>query len=150
VPVDVLQEMGVRKIIAVNAIPSSDRIAACQQAQRELAGNTERRARKLARKFLPFNQHVNYFARGNILEILMHSIHGAQIRMAEAGSRRADVVLRPDICSDRWMDYRSPGQYIAAGREIALRQLGEIKSLIQEKGTPYEFKPAPEPLAAIA
>ena len=149
-PVDVLQEMGVRKIIAVNAIPSSDRIRACQQAQRELAGHTARRARQLARKFLPLNQHVNYFARGNILEILMHSIHGAQIRMAEASGRHASVVLQPEICDDRWLDYRNPGQYIRAGREIALRQLDEIKALVQEKGTPYEFEPATESLATIA
>jgi len=149
-PVDVLQEMGVRKIIAVNAIPSSDRIRACQQAQREVARNTERRARRLAKKFLPLNQHMNYFARGNILEILMHSIHGAQIRMAEANGRQADVVLQPDICSDRWVDYRNPGQYIRAGREVALRKLDEIKAVVQEKGTPHEIKPAPEAMAAVA
>ena len=149
-PVDVLQEMGVRKIIAVNAIPSSDRIRACQQGQRELAGQTKRRARELARKFLPLNRHVNYFARGNILEILMHSIHGAQIRMAEASGRHASVVLQPEICDDRWLDYRHPGQYIRAGREIARRQLDEIKALVQEKRTPYEFEPATETLAAVA
>ena len=149
-PVDVLQEMGVRRIIAVNAIPSADRIRACQQAHRELAGQTKRRARELARKFLPLNQHVNYFARGNILEILMHSIHGAQIRMAEASGRHAGVLLQPEICDDRWLDYRNPGQYIRAGREIALRQLDEIKALVQEKGTSYELKPATESLAAVA
>jgi NTE family protein len=149
-PTDVLREMGIRKIIAVNAIPSSDRIRASLQAQRELAGQPERRARKLARKFLSFNQHVNYFARGNILEILMHSIHGAQIRMAESGSRRANVVLQPDVGDDRWLDFKNPGQYIRAGREIARRQLDEIKALVQEKGTPYEAKPAPESLATIA
>ena len=93
---------------------------------------------------------MNYFARGNILEILMHSIHGAQIRMAEASSRRAGVVLRPEICDDRWLDYRNPGEYIRAGREIALRQLDEIKALVQEKRTSYEFKPAPAEVAAVA
>lgn len=148
-PVDVLQELGVRKIIAVNAIPSSDRIRVCQQAQRELAAQPRRRARELARQYLPLNQHVNYFARGNILEILMNSIHGAQIRMAEASGQRAGIVLRPEICDDRWLDYRNPGQYIRAGREIALRQLDEIKALVQEKGTSYEFKPAPAAVAAV-
>ena len=44
-PVDVLQELGVRKIMAVNDISSSDRIRVCQQAQRELAGQPRRRAR---------------------------------------------------------------------------------------------------------
>ncbi len=143
-------EESIRKIIAVNAILSSDRIRACQQGQRELAGQTARRARELVRKFLPLNQHVNYFARGNILKILMHSIHGAQIRMAEASGRHASVVLQPEICDDRWLDYRNPGQYIRAGREIALRQLDEIKALVQEKGTSNELKPATASLAAVA
>jgi NTE family protein len=149
-PTDVLQEMGIRKIIAVNAIPSSDSIRACLQAQREVAGHAERRTRKLAQKFLSFNQHVNYFARGNILEILMQSIHGAQIRMAEASSRRANIVLRPDVGDDRWLDFKNPGQYIQAGRDIARRHLDEIKALVQEKGKSYESKPAPESLATIA
>ena len=150
-PVDVLLEMGVHKIIAVNAMPSSDRIRACLQVQRELvAQTTARRALKLARQILPFNQHVNYFAQGNILEILMNSIHGAQIRMAEASCERANVVLRPDVGHDRWVDFRNPRQYIQAGREIALQQLDEIKSLVQAKGIIYEHQPAPESLAAVA
>jgi len=149
-PTDVLQEMGIRRIIAVNAIPSPERIRRSLQARRELAGHRERRARKLARKFLSLNQHVNYFARGNILEILMHSIHGAQIRMAEASCRRADVVLKPDVGNDRWLDFKNPGQYIIAGREIARRQLDEIKALVREKGVPYEARTAPELLAATA
>jgi predicted acylesterase/phospholipase RssA len=149
-PTDVLQEMGVRKIIAVNAIPSSESIRACLQAQREVGGQSERRARKLARKFLSFNQHVNYFARGNILEILMHSIHGAQMRMAEASSHRASILLQPDVGDDRWLDFKNPGQYIRAGREIARRHLDEIKALVREKETFYESSSAPELLAAIA
>jgi NTE family protein len=150
-PVDVLQEMGVHKIIAVNAMPSSDHIRACLQVQRELgAQTTTRRSLKLARQLLPFNQHVNYFAQGNILEILMNSIHGAQIRMAEASCQRADVVLRPDVGHDRWVDFRHPRRYIQAGREVALQQLDEIKALVVGKGPTYESKPAPESMATIA
>ena len=33
--------------------------------------------------------------------------------------------------------------------KIVLRQLNEIKALVQEKGTSYEFKSAPEAVAAI-
>ncbi len=36
-PVDVLREMGISRIIAVNAIPTPDRIRYCRQAERELA-----------------------------------------------------------------------------------------------------------------
>jgi hypothetical protein len=80
----------------------------------------------------------------------MHSIHGAQIRMAESSSRNASVVLHPDVGEDSWLDFRNPRQYIQAGREVALQQLAEIKTLVERKGTPYEFKLASESLAAIA
>jgi predicted acylesterase/phospholipase RssA len=149
-PTDVLREMGVQKIVAVNAIPTPDRIRFCQQAERELARQTPKLARKLIRKLLPANQYVNHYAHGNILEILMHSTHGAQMRVAGAGARLADVVLHPDICDDRWLDFRNPGQYIRAGREIALQHLDEIKTLIKEKGAPHEHESSPLSLATTA
>jgi NTE family protein len=147
-PVDVLREMGVSRIIAVNAIPTPDRIRYCLQAERELAQLSPRRAREVIRKWLPLETKLNYFARGNILEILMRSIHGAQIRMAESLGRKADIVLRPQICDDRWLDYRDPGRFIQPGRQIAERYLDEIKSLVARKAVKYE--PAVERMVAVA
>jgi NTE family protein len=149
-PVDVLREMGVSRIIAVNAIPTSDRIRYCLQAERELAqlSKKQKRAREIVRKLIPLDEHLNYFARGNILEILMRSIHGAQIRMAEALGRQADIVLRPQICDDRWLDFRDPGRFIKPGREIAQRHLEEIKALVSRKSA--ENETALKSMAAIA
>jgi NTE family protein len=149
-PVDVLREMGVARIIAVNAIPTSDRIRYCLQAERELERLTEKRARKLVRKLIPVDEHLNYFARGNILEILMRSIHGAQIRMAESLSRRADVILSPAICEDRWFDFRHPDKFILPGRKIAEQHLAEIKALVQRKAVGYERPTIIEPVVAVA
>ena len=137
-PVDVLREMGVSRIIAVNAIPTSDRIRYCLQAEHELAQLSRKRAREVIRKWFPLETHLNYFARGNILEILMRSIHGAQIRMAESLGRKADIVLRPQICDDRWLDFRDPGRFIQPGRQIAERYLDEIKALVARKAVENE------------
>ena len=92
---------------------------------------------------------MNYFARGNVLEILMRSVHGAQIRMAEASCQMADLVLRPEIYDDRWLDYRHPKKFITLGREVAERHLGEIKSLVNRTEISHEPKLAPEPTAAM-
>jgi len=147
-PVDVLHEMGVDRIIAVNAIPTPDRIRYCRQAERELAQLPRKRAREVVRKLVPLDAHLNYFARGNILEILMRSVHGGQIRMAEALGRQADVVLHPQICDDRWVDFREPGRFIKPGREVAERYLDEIKALVARKAV--ENEPAVEIVAAVA
>ena len=138
-PVDVLHELGVTRIIAVNAIPTPDRIKYCLQAERELAQLKQKKAREVVRKLIPAGEHLNYFARGNILDILLRSIHGAQISMSESLARQADIVLRPRICDDRWMDFRNPGPFIAAGRQIAEHHLPEIKALVERKTAQHEL-----------
>jgi NTE family protein len=146
-PADVLREMGVNRIIAVNAIPTPDRIRYCLQAEHELAQLSKKRAREVLRKWFPLDQHLNYFARGNILEILMRSVHGAQIRMAESLGRQADIVLRPQICEDNWVDFRDPERFIKPGRQIAERYLDEIKALVARRTV--ENETAFEPMAAV-
>jgi NTE family protein len=149
-PVDVLLEMGVDRIIAVNVIPTPDRIRCAIMAELERKRSSEASARKLLRKLLPLNRQMNYFARGNLLEILMRSLHGAQIRMAEASCEEADVVLRPEIYDDSWLDYSNPGKFIALGREEAERHLDEIKALMNRTDTFHEPKLAQETMATIA
>jgi NTE family protein len=137
-PVDVLREMGISRIIAVNAIPTPDRIRYCRQAEHELAQLSPKRAREVVRKWIPIGTHLNYFSRGNILEILLRSIHGAQVYMAETLGRGANIVLRPEICDDRWVDFRDPGRFIQPGRQIAERYLDEIKDLVAKKAVKHE------------
>jgi predicted acylesterase/phospholipase RssA len=149
-PVDVLREMGVAHVIAVNVIPTPDRIRSGLRAGREPRRHPEFGVRKLFRKLLPVNQELNYFARGNLLEILLRSIYGAQIRIAEASCLQADLVLRPDICDDRWVDCRNPGKFIALGRAVAEQHLEEIKALVAAGEETHEQELAPEAMATIA
>jgi NTE family protein len=150
-PTDVLIQMGIRRILAVNTIPTPLRIRRLQQEQKQkLTPQTEQRARKVAREFGAINEHLNYFAKGNILDIFMHSIHGAQMRVAEASCKQASLVLRPKLNDTRWMDFHTTAKCIEAGREVAERHLDEIKALAQRKGATHERKLVQEPLAAIA
>lgn len=148
-PVDVLREMGVDRIIAVNVIPTPDRIRCAIQAELERKRCANTSGRKLLSKLFRLNRQMNYFARGNLLEILMRSVHGAQIRMAEASCEMADVVLRPEIYDDSWLDYRNPGKFIALGRQEAERHLDEIKALMNRTETSHEPRPAQEALATV-
>jgi NTE family protein len=149
-PVDVLREMGVSRVIAVDVIPTPDRISYGLQAEEELARHQETWRRKWFRKPLSLDQQLNYFARGNVFEILMRSIYGAQIRLAEASCREADLVLKPDICDNRWLDFRMPAKFIALGREAAERHLDEIKALVAKRGVNHEPEHTPTALATIA
>ena len=124
-PVDVLQEMGIERIIAVNVIPPPERIRQWFDARREKEAHRPRR-RSLASIL---NQHINYLADGNVIDIMMKAVSGAQTRVAEAAAREADVVLRPLIGDATWHDFTHPKKYIELGRRSAEAQLRELKAL---------------------
>jgi NTE family protein len=148
-PVEALREAGVNRIIAVNTIPTPERMRQALQSRRARARENGQRAKENSSKILPFDQHLNYFARGNILEILMRSFLGVQTRMAEVACLRADVVLRPDIDDNRWVDFRNPEKYIRAGRDVALKHLDEIKALVRGNEVSHEAESIKESLAAV-
>jgi NTE family protein len=146
-PVDVLEEMGIERIIAVNTIPTAAYLRIRHEMEREHAALRRKRRNKV--KAL-FNKYLNYFAPGNILDIILRSFHGAQMHVAEMSCLRAHVVLRPLSFDGRWHDFRRPGKYIALGRREAEEHLDEIKALVAQKETAHEPEPAQDPVAPLA
>ena len=155
VPVDLLRDMGAARVIAVNTIPVPDRLrhgGGKRNGQPPCEKNTPLpgRVRRLFRKVLPIDKQLNYFAQGNLFEIVVRSVHGAQARLADASCRLADLVLHPDVCDDRWLDCRNPRRFIALGREVAERDLDQIKALVKTDKINHETEFTPRALAAIA
>jgi len=145
-PVDVLSEMGVDQIIAVNALPPSAFLRCCREKEKEQA---EIRRQQLGPLNL-VNRQVNFFANGNILDILIGAVHGAQIRVAEQAARRASVVLRPLAIDAQWHDFNHPGKYIELGRQVALQHLEELKALVRKPNSRHENQRAHNSLAEVA
>ncbi|HXS67272.1 MAG TPA: patatin-like phospholipase family protein [Candidatus Polarisedimenticolia bacterium] len=145
-PVDVLSEMGVHKIIAVNALPPSAFLRCCREKQKEQAEIL----RKQPGALNLVNRQVNFFANGNILDILMSAVHGSQIRVAEQAGRKASVVLRPLAMDGQWHDFNHPGKYIELGRQVALQHLDELKALVQKPISRHENQRVKNPMAAVA
>ena len=155
VPVDLLRDMGAALVIAVNTIPAPDRLRHGGRRQNghpagEAPATPSGRLRKLFRKVLPIDKQLNYFAQGNLFEILVRSVHGAQARLADASCRLADLVLHPDVPDDRWLDCRNPGRFITLGREVAERNLAQIKALVERDKINHETEFTPRALAAVA
>jgi NTE family protein len=145
-PVDVLSEMGVDKIIAVNALPPSAFLRCCREKQKEQAEIL----RKESGALNMVNRQVNFFANGNILDILMGAVHGAQIRVAELAGRKASVVLRPLAIDAEWHDFNHPRKYIELGREAALKHLDELKALVRKPVSRDENERVNNSLAEVA
>jgi NTE family protein len=145
-PVDVLFEMGVDKIIAVNELPPSAFLRCCREKEKEQAEIL----RKESGALNLVTRQVNYFANGNILDILMSAVHGSQIRVAELAGRRASVMLRPLAIDAQWHDFNHPGKYIELGRQAALQHLDELKALVRKPVSRHETERANNSLAAVA
>jgi NTE family protein len=144
-PVDVLMEMGIERIIAVNVIPTPEKIRYWLDCQHELNGREPKPS--AFGRFL--HRHFDYTAHGNILDTMMCAINGAQTRVAEASAREADVVLRPLTWDAAWHDFTRPQKYVDLGRATAEAQLAELLRLA--KPIPYENPSplaVPSPLAA--
>ncbi len=145
-PVDVLSEMGVDRIIAVNALPPSAFLRCCRERQKEEAEVL----RKHPGALNVVTRQVNYFANGNILDILMSAVHGAQIRVAEQAGRKASVMLRPLAIDAQWQDFNHPGKHIELGRQVALQHLDELKALVQKENSRHEHERANHSLEQVA
>jgi NTE family protein len=145
-PVDVLREAGVERVIAVNIIPTPAFLRCAREHERE-QGQLKRHGFSFLNLL---NQQVNYFAYGNILDVTQRAVIGGQIRAAEDACRQADVVLRPLVCDSRWHDFSNPAKYISLGRRVAEENLADIKQLVNRKEQTHEPETAHHELAAAA
>jgi NTE family protein len=133
-PVDVLHEMGIERVIAVNVIPPPAIMR--QWLEAEAAQGLSPRRGGAVRQYL--GDRLNWFAPGNIIHVMFQAISGGQTGVAEAAGREADVLLRPLSCDASWHDFRHPGKYIALGRAVAEAQLPALKAIA--KGGPHETR----------
>lgn len=146
-PVDVLQEMGIERIIAINTIPTPAYLRERLVLDRERDPRRDKKTNPV-KGFI--NRYLNYFAPGNVLDTILRSFNGAQMQVADHACQYADVVVRPLSLDGRWHDFRHPGKYIAIGRRAAEEQLEEIKALVNRKEPTYEVPTAHHSMATPA
>lgn len=131
-PVDVLrEEAGVQHIIAVNVLPS---IGEFQESRRPLPVCA--RQPLWRRPLCWLNLQVNWFSRGNLLDILRSAAMASQMRVVEHSTAAADVLIRPVDTEARWHDYTGYRRYIDIGRKAAEEALPAIRNLISDQAPP--------------
>jgi len=145
-PVDLLREEGIEKVIAVNTVPTPDLMR--QIRDRELRLSAKLANRPWWKRI--FNQQFNYFANGNILDIIQQCFTGAQIPNAEEACRNADVVIRPINVEGSWHDFNRPRKYIALGRRMTTELLPELKALTKPPENRHEYETIDHPMATAA
>ena len=136
VPIECLRLSGVKKIIAVNVLPSPE---AVWERRRHLE-ETERKKRATILKKNFLIRSLHYLRKRtrqtfipNIFDIMMQSMQTMEHQISEVACRHADVVIRPTSISADWFEFFEGKKFIRRGEEEAMRHMDEIKQLVFER-----------------
>ena len=135
VPVSVLLKMNVKKIIAVNTLPSPADIEKdlVIRKKRHAKSDEEARNKKFFDKIIfKVKKRLVRFFRPNILQIITSSIEALEYATAEVNCKQADIVIHPCVAGLSWRDFVNPEMLIALGEEAAEKALPDIRKLILE------------------
>ena len=132
-PTNVLTDMGVKKIIAVNVLQSPE----------EVDWSQKKEDADLLRYFdLPFSKHPfkyigfrigRFFSRAfmpNIADIIVRTLQATEFVIAEQSAKTADVLIHPDLRGIQWFELYEVKELIKRGEEAAEKALPAIKALV--------------------
>lgn len=132
-PTNVLADMGVNKIIAVNVLQSPEEVDWSQKRQDEqLVKSLE----------MPFNEHPFQFIgfrlgrlmskvfTPNIADIIVRTLQATEFVIAEQSAKQADVLIHPDLRGIQWFELYEVNALIRRGEEAAIKALPAIKALV--------------------
>jgi len=132
-PTNVLTDMGVKKIIAVNVLQSPEEVDWSQKREDE----------NLIKYFaLPFSKHpfkfigfrlgrfITKIFTPNIADIIVRTLQATEFMIAEQSAKQADVLIHPDLRGIQWYELYEVDKLIKRGEEAAVKALPAIKALL--------------------
>jgi NTE family protein len=135
VPVDVLAKSGVKKIIAVNVLPSPQDM---QDGYKNYKYYLEKKRAEIDKQ----NFAVRFLYRlifmlkkifsPNIFDIMVNSILAMEYVMAKEDCAKADVVIHPVIAGANWFEFFNAGVLIKNGELQAEKALPQIKAVVDK------------------
>ncbi|MBM3253866.1 MAG: hypothetical protein FJZ16_06420, partial [Candidatus Omnitrophica bacterium] len=132
IPVDALIKMGIRRIIAVDTLPSPEDIQRTNAHQEELAKKLKEKRSFLKRIKYYFKSTAKRLITPNIFDIIVNSIQAMEYSLGQSYLQQADVVLKPRLIDINWYELFHADKLINLGEEEAIKKLPQIKKLISE------------------
>jgi len=129
-PTEVLFNMGVKKIIAVNVTPSRDDILSHYEKIKAQFTTAYDAIHK--RKWFSLKQYIKNKLRINILDIIFSSVELMQSELAQKEAGLADIVLHPDTSGIHWLELHRAAEFSRRGEEEARRNLDKIWQVVNE------------------
>jgi len=132
-PTNVLTDMGVKKIIAVNVLQSPEEVDWSQKkADEELLKCFDLPFAKHPFKFVGFRlgRFMSKFFTPNIADIIVRTLQATEFVIAEQSAKQADVLIHPDLRGIQWFELYEVKELIKRGEEAAEKALPAIKALV--------------------
>jgi len=131
-PVRILSNMGVRKIIAVNVLPApKDLIERNELRRKAFHQGFQQRGywQRIAMKTL---DRVQRRYTSNIFNVLMNSIMFTEFEIARMEGSEADIFIHAAVPDAHWIEFFSAGKFIEEGVKKTREQLADIRQLLLE------------------
>jgi len=132
-PTNVLTDMGVKKIIAVNVLQSPEEVDWAQKRDDEnLVKYFAMPFSKHPFKFIGFRlgRYISNVLTPNIADIIVRTLQASEFLIAEQSAKQADVLIHPDLKGIGWFEMYEVNQLIKRGEEAAQKALPAIKALV--------------------
>ena len=132
-PTNVLADMGVKKIIAVNVLQSAEEVDWGQKQQEaNLKACLEIPYKKHPFKFIGFRlgRFMSQRFMPNIADVIVCTLQATEYLIAEQSAKQADVLIHPDLRGISWFELYEVNQLIKRGEDAALKALPAIKELV--------------------
>ncbi len=132
IPVDVLVGMGIRKIIAVDTLPSPEDIKRTKVYQEEMDKKIKQERSLLKKIRYSLGLKAKRIIMPNIFDIIVNSIQAMEYSLGQSYIQQADLVLKPRLINVNWYELFHAEKLIKLGEEEAIAKLPQIKQLIKE------------------
>ena len=134
-PTNVVMNLGIKKIIAVNVLQSPEHVTKGYLAEKERL----KREGDIPFAKSPFH-YINFRVGAvlrklftpNISDIIVRSLQASEYLLAMQSAQLADIVIQPDLSGVNWFELYKVDELIRAGEEATLKVLPEIKQLVKE------------------
>ncbi len=132
-PTDLLVEAGVRKIISVNVLPSSEDIEHTYELLMKKEKNAFLGWPRFLKPIVAGKRRLASFFRPNIFDVIVSSVQSMEFLLARMSSvSQSDVTLHPDMTGISWADFQNIPDLVQRGEEETRLHLREIKELLSQ------------------
>lgn len=131
-PVKILSNMGVRKIIGVNVLPAPKDLIERNEIRRKAFHQEFQQQGRWSQMMTKLKDRLQRRYTANIFNVLMNSIIFTEFEVARMEGGDADIFIHASVPDAHWIEFFSADKFINEGIRKTREQLAEIRRLLTE------------------